>query len=480
MLYWHYKKEGRCVTVKRSLFPVLSMLFLTGCAAGAVSSSAVPSTAAPLPGTAETAGTPQPAGTAEAAATPAPTADAVQPPQGLVETGAAVLDYDEIRLIDYFREYQPYPDTDYYTMCRDGKWGLMRSDGTEVLPCRASEPLFECSWNAHHWHGYLDGLFGSPDYEAAYKAVSQTLTESGDGRLCAEHDGGGYRQFVCLQDDKTYLYSGSMGPGQFITLTDDILRLFSGSTNGLVPAQSGTTTHESDEWYNFVGDGLYVYRCRNSDAANNFVYTAADCFFDAPLAAAQREGKWVYLDTAGHEVTAPCYDGIYRPNHYTDEPLVFARAAPLLSGYAVVSRDGKFGLLDSTGAELVPCAYDGLAWDGGTAWVKLSDGWHEYTIPGVTKPDPLADLPDSVTAPDTYPARTDAVFFMADADSTNRLNLRAGPGLEYDILGKISFSTLRVYGYSSAVPGWALVRYDPLYDVPQFGWVSTAYLISTE
>ena len=358
------------MTVKRSLFPVLSMLFLTGCAAGAVSSAAVPSTAAPLPGTAETAGT------AEAAATPAPTADAVQPPQGLVETGAAV------------------------------------------------------------------------------------------------------RQFVCLQDDKTYLYSGSMGPGEFITLTDDILRLFSGSTNGLVPAQSGTSTHESDEWYNFVGNGLYVYRCRNSGAANNFVYTAADCFFDAPLAAAQREGKWVYLDTAGHEVTAPCYDGIYQPNHYTDEPLVFARAAPLLSGYAVVSRDGKFGLLDSTGAELVPCAYDGLAWDGGTAWVKLADGWHEYTIPGVTKPDPLADLPDSVTAPDTYPARTDAVFFMADADSTNRLNLRAGPGLEYDILGKISSSTLRVYGYSSAVPGWALVRYDPLYDVPQFGWVSTAYLIS--
>ncbi|HRL04437.1 MAG TPA: hypothetical protein PKX81_05855, partial [Gemmiger formicilis] len=312
------------------------MLFLTGCAAGAVSSAAVPSTAAPLPGTAETAGTPQPAGAAEAAATPAPTADAVQPPQGLVETGAAVLDYDEIRLIDYFREYQPYPDTDYYTMCRDGKWGLMRSDGTEVLPCRASEPLFECSWNAHHWHGYLDDLFGSPDYEAAYKAASQTLTESGDGRLCAEHDGGGYRQFVCLQDDKTYLYSGSMGPGQFITLTDDILRLFSGSTNGLVPAQSGTTTHESDEWYNFVGDGLYVYRCRNSGAANNFVYTAADCFFDAPLAAAQREGKWVYLDTAGHEVTAPCYDGIYRPNHYTDEPLVFARAAPLLSGSAEI------------------------------------------------------------------------------------------------------------------------------------------------
>ena len=445
---------------------VLSALLLAGCTAGTDVPGSVTPTAVPTPAATETGET------AEAAATPAPTADAVQPPQGLVETGAAVLDYDEIRLIDYFREYQPYPDTDYYTMCRDGKWGLMRSDGTEVLPCRASEPLFECSWNAHHWHGYLDDLFGSPDYEAAYKAASQTLTESGDGRLCAEHDGGGYRQFVFLQDDKTYLYSGSMGPGEFITLTDDILRLFSGSTNGLVPAQSGTTTHESDEWYNFVGDGLYVYRCRNSGAANNFVYTAADCFFDAPLAAAQREGKWVYLDTAGHEVTAPCYDGIYRPNHYTDEPLVFARAAPLLSGYAVVSRDGKFGLLDSTGAELVPCAYDGLAWDGGTAWVKLADGWHEYTIPGVTKPDPLDDLPESIVAPDTRPTRTDIVFFSVDT-AGERLNVRTGPGLEYDILDKLSDSAqVRLYGALSTAPGWALVKYGR-----KFGWVSQDFLV---
>ena len=47
-------------------------------------------------------------------------------------------------------------------------------------------------------------------------------------------------------------------------------------------------------------------------------------------------------------------------------------------------------------------------------------------------------------------------------------------------ISQISSSTLRVYGYSSAAPGWALVRYDPLYDLPQFGWVSTAYLISAE
>ena len=68
------------------------------------------------------------------------------------------------------------------------------------------------------------------------------------------------------------MYSGSLGPGQFITpRPTTILRLFSGSTNGLVPAcRAAPHTHESDEWYNFVGDGLYVYRCRRQRCSQQF------------------------------------------------------------------------------------------------------------------------------------------------------------------------------------------------------------------
>ena len=108
-------------------------LLLTGCAAGKVSD--IQPTDAATPETTATAT----AETAESAALPAPT---TAPPQGLVPTDAAVLDYDDIRLIAYERDFQPYPETDYYTMCKDGLWGLMRSDGTEVLPCRAPQPLF--------------------------------------------------------------------------------------------------------------------------------------------------------------------------------------------------------------------------------------------------------------------------------------------------------------------------------------------------
>ena len=459
--------------MKKVLSPLLSALLLAGCAAGADLPGSVTPTAAPAPDVPATSET---AESADATASPTPAAA----PQGLVPTDAPVLDYDEIRLIDYFRESKIYPDTDYYTMCKDGKWGLMRSDGTEVLPCRAQEPLFECSWNAHHWHGYLDDLFGSADYDAVSVQFAQKLAEGGDGYLCVEHDGSAYREFVNLQDNTLRIFRARLGPGKPDAVTDEDMLLYSGRVDGIVPTRNGELESESDGWFNFIGGEQYVYRSRDCTAANEFIYSAADCFFEAPLAAAQRDGKWVYLDTAGHEVTDLCYDGVYQPNHYTDEPLVFARAAPLLSGYAVVSRNDKFGLLDSTGAEFIPCMYDGLAWDGGIAWVKLADGWHAYTIPGAVKADPLDALPDNITAPDTFPARTDKVFFRADADDTNRLNLRSGPGLEYNIIGKVSSDTLRVYGYSAAHPGWALVWYDPLFDAPQFGWVSTSYLILAE
>ena len=88
---------------------VLSALLLAGCTAGTDVPGSVTPTAVPTPAATETGET------AEAAATPAPTADAV-PPQGLVETGAAVLDYDEIRLLRYSRELQSYPEVEYYTI----------------------------------------------------------------------------------------------------------------------------------------------------------------------------------------------------------------------------------------------------------------------------------------------------------------------------------------------------------------------------
>ena len=54
-----------------------------------------------------------------------------------------------------------------------------------------------------------------------------------------------------------------------------------------------------------------------------------------------------------------------------------------------------------------------------------------------------------------------------------RLNVRTGPGLEYDILNKLSDSAqVRLYGTLSTAPGWALVNYGR-----KFGWVSQDFLV---
>ncbi len=116
-----------------------------------------------------------------------------------------------------------------------------------------------------------------------------------------------------------------------------------------------------------------------------------------------------------------------------------------------------------------------LCGDGGTAWIRQTDGWHEYSIPGVTKPDPWRLLLDSlgadITAPDTPPARTDAIFFTTRTNG-ERLNLRAGPGTG----GMTSSAKFPIIcGCASTVrcpaPRLALVQYDQ-----QYGWVSTEYL----
>ena len=128
-------------------------------------------------------------------------------------------------------------------VCKDGLWGLMRSDGTEVLSCRAPEPLFECDIDEHHWHGYLDGLAWeeSDPLEREYNA---RLKASGDGTLCDAHDGGGYLSFVRLQDNALHIYCGSLGPGELRAPTDADMLLFSGSANGFVPVRDGALEAE--------------------------------------------------------------------------------------------------------------------------------------------------------------------------------------------------------------------------------------------
>lgn len=126
--------------MKKPLFalPLAAALLVCGC-------TPAPESTAPASSASPEAATPSPTETPEATA-----------PAGLTDAGLGVLDYDEIRAI--CRDTQPYflQMDGYYTMSRDGLWGLMRTDGTEVLACQSSVPLSGCASADLRWHSPLE------------------------------------------------------------------------------------------------------------------------------------------------------------------------------------------------------------------------------------------------------------------------------------------------------------------------------------
>ena len=403
-------------------------------------------------------GTPRTAETAPATPeTPSPAL-----PAGLEDAGLAVLEYDEIRAVR--RDAAPYLDLvdGYYTMSRDGLWGLMRSDGTEVISCRFSVPVTGCSSADLSWHALNDP---SLTWESL-DALTAQLQATGDGRMCSGAHGGSSHLWYYDTDAQTVRVYGGHEVASVQDLDEADTRY-----GTYLPCLQGTYVdgQGDPDFYEPADPPTVVFANGDGQLLNDQTYEAANCFYDQPLAAAEQNGKWLYLDQNGAAVTEAVYDATYG-----DETAAYA--SPLLNGYAPVCRDGQWGLLDASGTELVPCRYGGAAWDGGLLWLRQEDGWHGYTLPGVTKPiptatpAPLADLPEEITPPDSRPGAEDQISFTTTAEAN--LALRTGPGTDYSQLDSVPPSTeVECLGRSQEADNWILVRYEG-----QYGWLCTDYL----
>ena len=110
-----------------SAFLTVSLaLTLVACDAGQGSASSLPVSAVPT-----------------AAPTPNPA------PAGLTPVeNAPALQYDQILPAG---DYTIRPQTalpGYFTVEKDGLWGLITADGTELLPCRSADPVQNIGWEA--------------------------------------------------------------------------------------------------------------------------------------------------------------------------------------------------------------------------------------------------------------------------------------------------------------------------------------------
>ncbi len=165
----------------------------------------------------------------------------------------------------------------------------MRSDGTGGNYARV-RAAFECSWNAHHWHGYLDDPVRLTDYEAAYKAASQTLTEKRRRTpLCRTRR----RRLpaVCLlQDDKTYLYSGSMGRASSLRSPTTSCGCSAAAPTALCPRRAAPPRTKATNGTTSSATGCTCIAAGTA-VQPTILYTPRLTAFDAPLAAAQREAN---------------------------------------------------------------------------------------------------------------------------------------------------------------------------------------------
>lgn len=333
-----------------------------------------------LAGCGPAASQPAPAATPTAAPTPSPTPLPTPSP-------APGLDYDEIRTPVSYACDPSAPCEGYFTMSRDGLWGLLRADGTEVLPCRATTPVSRCGAGDHWIWSPEEGM----DWDA-FDALSASLTEAGDGALCPGH--GGYSM------------------GFFYNLDTPGLDRYAVDTRGVacyIMATPGDVVEMEEKYWDSYGDPIPVYNAHldgdggmswpaaPTEEPYSYWYmsregwglyplldgeqlkpTQAGWFFDQALAPVEKDGVWGYLDRNGNVCTGMVYDpvcdAVREPTNggWTDTP---ARAACLQNGYAAVCRQGKWGLLGADGTEVIPCEKAGVAWEGTRLWVKEENGW---------------------------------------------------------------------------------------------------------
>ncbi len=113
-----------------------------------------------------------------------------------------------------------------------------------------------------------------------------------------------------------------------------------------------------------------------------------------------------------------------------------------------------------------------LAKESGFYYIKSNRygvyGWVSATYVANERPQTEASTVKGTVAPDK---KYDTVVTKY---TTNGLNIRKGPGTNYDIIGLIPISyPVKVIGYKSDVSGWVYVQ-DTTYGYT--GWVSTAYI----
>lgn len=328
---------------------------LTGCASGA--GAAASGAASSVQSAASGSGADSDSTSVGGASASSVTAMQMEHPEALV--------YDDIRLVVQMgTNPAALLETDgavrYYTMKKDGKWGVLRADGTEVLPCLAPTPVLYCP--ASHWS------WNAPLSWEKIDEWNEKLAKSGDGETgCAHGFTSGYFAVVPTDSSvpRVLLYTSSESGANVI---DAPTQMFE-QQGGLLPVaicmwkqneMAGIKTPEMTGGWNFADE-------KGKTLASE-AWDAVGWFDGEALAPVCRDGKWAYVDATGKAVTEYVYEAAWTQERQT---VVY----PLCDGFAPVKRGGLWGVMDSKGKEIVPCEYDSAVPANGGVLLQKEGAW---------------------------------------------------------------------------------------------------------
>lgn len=264
----------------------------------------------------------------------------------------------------------PEGETLFYSIYRDGAWGLVDENGTEWLPCNASQELELCMKDEWIW-------LQSGPIDEDWETLNATVEEATGFSLCYGHGNSGITFMIdaenpdTLQSFHTMEGAASLKP----TEPDEI------PTDSYFPVFYGTLENEEeipelshDGYWNFCNvDGTLL--------AEGMEFDRVGWFNGEALVPVCQDEKWAYLSADGQLVTDFVYDNcwgsslVFNPDTQEYEQVSRYYAYNMAGGYVPVCKDGKWGVLDANGTEIVPCQYEGAAPYPGGAWLAEDGVW---------------------------------------------------------------------------------------------------------
>ncbi len=288
------------------------------------------------------------------------------------------MDYDSMIVANYdiyeTPNVLPKGSQPYYAVEKDGKWGLIDENGTELLPCLADAAVGLCPEG--HWTWWASCT------SEEWDQFSAAVEEATEMPLCAGHGGGSCRLFATEPGEPARVYWGMEGAGGIEALED-------AHTQGdaFFPTLYTSLIFEGEDMVDLEPGGFWNFSNREGEVlCPDEKFEQVGWFGGEALAPVQKDGKWAYVDGEGNFATEFVYDSCWGSGYfYSSDTGEYTQIAPCYvysfwNGAAAVLRDGKWGILDETGNEAVSCAYEGGAPYPGGAWLKEDGSWNLYLL----------------------------------------------------------------------------------------------------